>query len=320
MGLERGQPVDDVHARFLQRARPADVGALVETRLELDEADHLLAALRGADQRRDERRIVARAVHGLLDGEYVGVGDRLFDQPLDRRRERVVGVVQEDVALAHRRHHVDRLGLLGHQPRLRDRRPRRVAQLREPRDLHDLPQVVEVEQPVDREHVLVLGLERALELLAHLAAHPRLDLDAHDLAEAPAPELVLDRLQEVVGLVGDGEVGVAGDAEDRGVDDLHAREELVEVLGDQLLERHERAPVGQRHEARQHLGRHLHAREDLRVADRVVDDDTERQRQVRDVGERPRRARRRAASGRGRSGAGSARRGARARRRRRRRG
>ena len=115
---------------------------------------------------------------------------------------------------------------------------------------------------------------------------PGLDLDAHDLAEAPAPQLVLDRLEQVVGLVGDREVGVAGDAEDRGVDDLHAREELVEVLGDQLLERHEGVPVGQRHEARQHLGRDLHAGEHLRVADRVVDDDAERQREVGDVGER----------------------------------
>jgi hypothetical protein len=132
----------------------------------------------------------------------------------------------------------------------------------------------------------VLGLERALELLAHLPAHARLDLDAHDLAEAPAAQLVLDRLQQVVGLVGDREVGVAGDAEDRAVDDLHAREELVEVLLDQLLERHERAPVGERDEARQHLRRHLHAREHLRVADRVVDDDAEREREVRDVRER----------------------------------
>ena len=32
---------------------------------------------------------------------------------------------------------------------------------------------------------------------------PRADLDAHDLAEAPAAQLVLDRLQQVVGLVGD---------------------------------------------------------------------------------------------------------------------
>ena len=99
-----------------------------------------------------------------------------------------------------------------------------------PGDLDDLPQVVEVEQPVDLEDVLGLGLERPLELLAHVAAHARLDLDAHDLAEAPPAQLVLDRLQQVVGLVGDVEVGVARDPEDRRVEDLHPREEPVEVL------------------------------------------------------------------------------------------
>ena len=65
------------------------------------------------------------------------------------------------------------------------------------------------------------------------------DLDAHDLAEAPAAQLVLDRLQQVGGVVGDLEVGVARDAEDVVVDDLHAREQRVEVVGDHVLERHQ---------------------------------------------------------------------------------
>ena len=69
----------------------------------------------------------------------------------------------------------------------------------------------------------------------------------HDLAEAAAAQLVLDRLQQVVGLVGDREVGVAGDAEDVVVDDLHAREQRVEVVGDHVLERDER--VGRRRSA-----------------------------------------------------------------------
>ena len=46
-------------------------------------------------------------------------------------------------------------------------------------------------------------------------------------------------------------------------------------------------PVADRHEARQHLLRDLHARERLHVGDRVAHDHAERQRQVRDVRERP---------------------------------
>jgi hypothetical protein len=83
--------------------------------------------------------------------------------------------------------------------------------------------------------ILLGDAERARQRLAQLRAHPRADLDAHDLAEAAAAQLVLDGLEQVVGLVGDLEVGVAGDAEGRPVDDLHPREERVEVLGDQLL-------------------------------------------------------------------------------------
>ena len=119
------------------------------------------------------------------------------------------------------------------------------------------------------------------------ALMPAADLHPHGLAEAPRAQLLLDRLQQVVGLVGDREVRVAGDAEDGVVEDLHAREEHVEVLGDQLLERHERAPVAERHEPRQHLLRHLHAREGLHLGDRVAHDHAERERQVGDVRERP---------------------------------
>ena len=92
------------------------------------------------------------------------------------------------------------------------------------------------------------------------------ELDAHDLAEAPATQLVLDRLQQVGGVVGDLQVGVAGDAEGVVVDDLHAGEERVEVVGDHLLERHERDALGALaglggDEAGEDLGGDLHAGE-----------------------------------------------------------
>ena len=151
--LERRQAVDDVHAGLLQRARPRDVRALVEARLELHQADRLLAALGGADQRRDERRVVARAVHGLLDREHVGVVDGLLDEALDRasRTSRTGGAARMS-PLAHRRQHVGLLGLVARcSARLGDRRPRRVAQLARSRGSSTmLPQVVEVEQAVDR--------------------------------------------------------------------------------------------------------------------------------------------------------------------------
>ena len=52
----------------------------------------------------------------------------------------------------------------------------------------------------------------------------RAHLDADDVAEATLPELGLDGFEEVCRVVGDLEVGVARDAEDRPLDDGHARE------------------------------------------------------------------------------------------------
>ena len=108
-----------------------------------------------------------------------------------------------------------------------------------PGQLHDLPQRAHVEQPVDGVDLVVLDAEQARERVAQALGAVRADLDAHDLAEAPAAQLVLDGLQQVGGVVGDLEVGVAGDAEDVVVGDLHAREQRVEVVRDHVLERHE---------------------------------------------------------------------------------
>jgi hypothetical protein len=50
VGLQPGQAVHHVRARLFERARPADVAALVEARLELYQANGLLASLRRLDQ------------------------------------------------------------------------------------------------------------------------------------------------------------------------------------------------------------------------------------------------------------------------------
>ncbi len=87
------------------------------------------------------------------------------------------------------------------QPWLRDRGPGRVAQLGVAGDVGDVLEVGEVEQPVDVVDLAVFEPQRADQLVAQLLVHPGGDLQPHDLAEAAPAQLVLDRLQEVVGLV-----------------------------------------------------------------------------------------------------------------------
>ena len=146
--LQRRVAVDDVDAGLLQLARPLDVGALVEARLELHEADGLLAPLGRADQRGDQRRVVGGPVDRELDRQHVGVVGGLLDEAPDGGRERVVGVVDEDVALrASRRRCRPGAGSSGRRRGWVTERPRRVAQLVEARAAPTIcHRSVEVEQ------------------------------------------------------------------------------------------------------------------------------------------------------------------------------
>ena len=154
------------------------------------------------------------------------------------------------------------------------------------RDVGERGEVGEVDQPVDVVDLAVLEAQGIDQLLAQLRVHPGGDLQPHDLAEAAAADLVLDRLHQVVGLVGDREVGVAGDAEVAVVDHLGAGEERVEVGGDRLLQRHEGlAAVAHRQEAAEQLLRHLDAGDDLGAALGIAQQHAEAEREIGDVGE-----------------------------------
>ena len=240
MRLEPDQAVDDVRAGPLQLARPDDVRLLVEARLDLDQDDDLLAALGGADERLDDGRVARRAVERLLDGQDVRVVGGLGDEPLDRRRERLVRVVDEDVARPDRGEDVGRLVLVGRdQPRRGDRRPRHGLEVR-PVELGDRPQPGQVQHPADLVAVGLAETQAAQQQGSRGGRHRPLDLEPDGRAEPPAPELLLDRQEEVVRLVLlDLEVGVAGDPEEMVLLDLHAAEQRVEVGLDDLVEQDE---------------------------------------------------------------------------------
>ena len=78
--------------------------------------------------------------------------------------------------------------------------------------------------------------------------------------------------------------GVACHTERVGGHDLHALEERVQVVDDDLFQRHKMERVVQRHPARP-AGRHLDAGEARLVADRIAQDDGQAQAQVADKGE-----------------------------------
>ena len=283
--LEPDQPVHDVRPGALELARPDDVGLLVETGLDLDQDHDLLAALGGADQRLDDGGVARRPIEGLLDREHVGVLGRLGDEPLGRRGERLIRVVDQDVAGADRGEDVGRLVLVGRdEARRGDRRPGHGLEVR-PVEVGDGEQPGQVEHPADLVAVVLAKTESTTEQRLRRGRHRPLDLEPHGRAEASTAELLLDREEQVVGLVLlDLEVGVARDPEEVVLLDLHPVEEGVEVGLDDLVDQDEvrRLDLEQ---PRQDL-RDLDPREPALAGLGIAQPDRDRQAERRDVGER----------------------------------
>ena len=214
-----------------------------------------------------------------------GSRGRLGDKQLDRFGEALVGMLDQDVALADGREYVDGVAVGARQACRRDRDERLLLELGPVEVVHH-PQSGQVQRAGDGVDVLGLQIELPGEKGAHLVGDRRIQLEAHGPTEPAPAQLHLDRLQEVVGvLLLEGQVGVAGDPERVVALDLHAGEQGPEMGGDDLLHGDESLAVGHGQQPGQHR-RNLDAGEAALTADRVPDDDGQVERQIGDVGKR----------------------------------
>ena len=69
MSLQADQAVEHLHPGIFQIARPADVGSLVEARLQFHHRRHFLR-LRCSDQGGNDQGMLVGAVERLLDGKH----------------------------------------------------------------------------------------------------------------------------------------------------------------------------------------------------------------------------------------------------------
>ena len=299
MGLEPDDSVDDVDAGALELASPRDVGLLVEASLDLDDGEHLDSGLRGIDEGVDDRRITGGAVERLLDRQHVLVRRGLLEEGLHTRGERIVGVMQQDIPAGHRIEDVDLVARLTQRQilvHLRDHL--RIVQIiaRHIGDIGHSGQVQRAGQVVD---LRIVDAQFVLEHLEDAGVDVLRDLHAHGRTEAPAQQLLLQCLEQVLRIVlFDLEVFVAGDAEGRMVDDLHAVEQGAEVFGDDVLEGDEPGwdvasggsvgRLGDVEEPGQTRG-NLDPGEELLARLRRPQEHAEVEREARDVGERVRR-------------------------------
>ena len=98
VGLEFDEAVDHLRAGALEIARPADIGLLVEARLQFDQRGDRLAGFGRLDQRLDDRGFGRGAVERLLDRDHVGIARGLL-QELHHHVEGFVRVVDDQVLL-----------------------------------------------------------------------------------------------------------------------------------------------------------------------------------------------------------------------------
>jgi hypothetical protein len=82
-----------------------DVGFFIEARAQLDDHGHVLAGGRGLNQRRHDGGVVADAIQGLLDGQYLRIAGRLLDEISDRSKT-LKRMMQEHIAGAQHRKNI----------------------------------------------------------------------------------------------------------------------------------------------------------------------------------------------------------------------
>ncbi len=90
-----------MRAGAFEIARPANVGGLVEARLEFDEGGHRFAGFRRVDQRAHDRAVGGGAIKSLLDRNDIGIGRRLMEE-LDHHVEGFIRVVDDEILLLDR--------------------------------------------------------------------------------------------------------------------------------------------------------------------------------------------------------------------------
>ena len=221
-------------ARTLQPPRLADVGGLVEARLQFHQRGHRLAVLGRLAKRFHDGRVARGAVERLLDRHHVGIERRLA-QEAHHHVEGLVGVVQQHVLLLDRLEHVAFVVLhpFGH--------PRGEAGPQEVRAVveHQLLEVGHADHPVELDHLVLADQQLTHDDAAQLLGRAGGDRQPHHLAAAAPLERHLELAHQIFGLFLDLDIAVAQHAEAEVVLHPVAREEAFDVQQQHVLEEDE---------------------------------------------------------------------------------
>ena len=301
VSLQTHDAVHHVHAGALQLTSPRDVGFLIKTSLNLNQRHNLLACLSRLNQRIHDGGVATGAVQGLLNRLNTRVSGCLSQECLHTGRERVVRVVQQHVVVAGGSENVRSLrGLGGVEPAGGVRNVLGVVQSRAVR-ANNRTHAAQIQRSRQAVHLGLVNVQLRNQQIQDGRVDGVLNLQADRRTETTAQKLLLQGLQQVLCIVlFHLKILVTGHAEDVVLHDLHAREEGVQVLSNDVFECNVAAlaagSVGgagtvHRDHAVQ-LIRHLHAGEQLLAGLRVTHQHRKVQRQTRNVREGVRRVNR----------------------------
>ena len=236
VGFQSDQTVDHMHACAFEFARPGDIGFFVEPGLNFNEGDNLFACFGGFDQRIDNGGVAAGAVEGLLDSLYLRVGRRLRKKRLHTGGEGIVGVVQKYIVIAGCGKHVRLFGGFGGvEPAGGMRNMLGVVQ-RGAVGAHDRAHTAQIQRRRELIYFGVVDIELRNEQVEDRGVDRIFNLKTHGRTETAAQQLLFEGLQQVLGIVlFNLKVFVTGYAEDMVLNNLHAGEERVKVLGNNDL-------------------------------------------------------------------------------------
>ena len=252
MGLVMHEAIDDVRARPFQPPRLADIGGLVKAGFQLDQCGDGFAGFRGFAEGADDRAVMAGAIQGLLDRQYVRIARRLF-QKADHHVERLIGVMQQHILLADRGEHIALMVLHPFGDARIEGGPQQILAAAQDQFL----EVRHADHPTDRDHIGIGHMEFLHDQGLQLRWCGGGDLEPDHLSPPAALQGGFKLAHQIFGLVLYLQIAVAQHAEGAMAAIRIAGEEHAQMQKQQLFQR-QKAMLprlrGQGHESRDLLG------------------------------------------------------------------
>ena len=217
----------------LQHPGPFNIVFLIEPGLQFDQDSDLLVVLRGPGQRRDDGRIAADPVQGLLDGQDIGIFRRLPDK-IHHRAESLEGMEHKDIpfpdpvkdiAAGRQFRHFLGSGVTV------------LPQFFKALDAIDLHQESQINGAVNGIDLVLVHSQLLLQEVQQALIGALLDLQTDSLSPLPLAQLFLDLLEQVFCFfLIHGQIRVAHDAVGIAGQHVVIEEKLIHIGTDDLLQ------------------------------------------------------------------------------------